>query len=54
MWSTIVLGSTTLLEPEDAVMLIGRLFRSTVVSRIISMFELAGSRETITPREMVT
>ncbi|KAF2868120.1 hypothetical protein BDV95DRAFT_670625 [Massariosphaeria phaeospora] len=51
VWGTIILGSTTLVEPVDAVMLIGRFVASTVVCKAILMFELAGMREVTTLEE---
>ncbi|KAH7382749.1 hypothetical protein DE146DRAFT_240689 [Phaeosphaeria sp. MPI-PUGE-AT-0046c] len=45
VWGTAILGSQTLIEQVDAVMLIGRIVASTVVCKAILMFELAGMRE---------
>lgn len=52
VWGTIILGSTTLVDPVDAVMLIGRFVASTVVCKGILMFELAGVREVTTLEEV--
>lgn len=47
VWGTVVLGSTTLVAPVDAVMLIGRFAASAVMCKALLTFELAGMRETV-------
>ncbi|PSN61688.1 hypothetical protein BS50DRAFT_592636 [Corynespora cassiicola Philippines] len=47
VWGTVILGSTTLVGPSDATMILGRFMASTVICRAILMFEMAGLRQVV-------